>query len=368
MQHTEFTNKYFSKLDLKHEKIHLFYQFLQISPSYRAAHMYVEHDADEPSQSDFDRVLITYRDFGDVWANDFQTWWSKYARNYFPSKPQYKPATIATLKTVLVREDNDQDVPYLRLVKESTRKVGAYIASTHVENGYPNLALIAVPLDGDKEKTESEVKKLLQAEWPKTKSNETAAKYSLQRNKIRALTLEKCLYAVHQYALNLDANDKSLVELGLKITKKYKHNKEKGVGGENGNRILRSQTSNMLTKALNIAENAARGEFPKTEANERTCAVKTDNLASHLKDKQELREEERLQFLENKNLNIQQYFEQKNAQENTPTDLPLEDEPKTYEIKFDYDFIAGEIKNERIPSSAKKHTKKNTAKKHNKIT
>ncbi len=319
MQLTEFTEKYFANLNRNQGKIPLFYQFLQISPSYRAAHMHVEHGESEPNQYDFNRVLITYRDFGDVWANDYQTWWANSAHKKFDLTKKPEPETIFKLNTITAREFNDIDTPYLNLITRNDDSMYEYLTEKHLENGFPNLAVIAVPLDGEQAEIEANVIKLLRAEWAKTNVKKATSKYRFIKNKIRSLTLEKCIYSVHQRALNLDDGDRSLLTLGDQITEKFEHSEHRGSLVTTSGASLRSQTSNMLAKTLNIAENAARGEFPKSAKNRRFGTAGINGQIA-------------------------------------------------YHLNFDYGFIADEIKNERMVTSAEKHTEENTAKKHNKIT
>lgn len=353
MQHPEYNEYYFGNLFENEWRLQYFFHFLQISPSYRAAHLHKTQKLAAPNQSDFSRVLRTYRDFGDVWSVDFKHWWLSNAKAHFESDMQPKPETLFNVNTITARGPDDIDRGANNMLRELDSKIHEYIANAHVKNGFPNLAVIAVPLDGSKREIKRYVRELLEAEWKKIKPAKATSKFAFVQNKTRRLTLEKCLYAVHQHAINRANGDHSLLTLGIQISTKFKSSTRHDSKEPPSNESIRSQTSNLLAKALNIAEWASVGEFPKTGAHDRTRTVRTDNLESFLKDKKELREKERLRILENKDLNIQQFYEQLRAQENTPTDLHLEDEPKTYDISFDYSFIAEQISEGRIADTPK---------------
>ncbi len=348
MQHPVYSDYYFRNLFKSDWRIQYFFHFLQVSPSYQAAHLYKTKKAAAPNQADFPRVLDTYKNFGDVWSVDFKHWWLNGAKEHFIQDMQPKPETLFTVKTFTTRGPDSFDIGAINMLRKLDCKIQGYVAGTHVENGCPNLAVIAVPLDGSKREIKRYVRELLEKEWAEIKPVKPTTKYAFVQNKTRRLTMERCLYAVHQHAINRAEGNHSLLTVGTDISDKFKSRRRHDPDNLPSDESIRSQTSNLLSKALNIAEWASVGEFPKIEAMERTCTVSPDNLESHLKDKKELREEERLRILENKGLNIPQYYEQLRAQENTPTDLQLDDKPEIFETAFDYAFIAEQISKGRI--------------------
>jgi hypothetical protein len=86
--------------DWRHES---FFQFLQISPSYRLAHL-IATGAQSLASSvhvprDFPEVVKTYEAFGDVWQTDFWNWWVRRAQYQFGVRCSPRVHKIATVRS-----------------------------------------------------------------------------------------------------------------------------------------------------------------------------------------------------------------------------------------------------------------------------
>ena len=86
---TGFGAAYEEAIDLPNYKHEYIFHYLQISPSYWLAHRTIalgETIPNEELPKDFEKVLDTYRQLGDVYLKDFYEWWLEGASNAFASQ------------------------------------------------------------------------------------------------------------------------------------------------------------------------------------------------------------------------------------------------------------------------------------------
>lgn len=259
--------------------VKLMTEFMRLSPSYDLARRYrLERWTDEtlyahiielyqlkPSQasdekmrlslmSDFDRVLKTYDEFGDLSANQFERWWIERGIDIFGY--DYSPP----IPVKLAQLDRGEEVR-----DEINNILKKYLTEQRVSQGNPPTIFIALPLVLPKRRLLKQVSLMIDQAKVPVPIKAHKAKRSLTAKRLRYKPLQMCLDVLRGRAKNPDM---PLWKLGLKcnISPKNKDSIEADAKPNSKNVdqriVLGVLTSRALSRAIYIAEHAARGDFP----------------------------------------------------------------------------------------------------------
>lgn len=235
------------------QRLKLWADFLRISPSYNTA-------AQLPQTSnDSKQVRRTQADFGDVWKQTTEKWWQEHSFRLFGV--ELSTNNLLVLKVLqqhqrLSRTDMD-DV------------IDTYLTNTHPNMGNPYSVIVSVPIDMDRPKLMrmfSEMLTYFRAEREQHNPVLTPApEYQAHGELVRLKHLEKCIRVVHFKALNPRMPQWKIgMELNLSpaAAQEMRSGEVTGKLAVNPKAILQVATTKLLSQALTISENAARGIFP----------------------------------------------------------------------------------------------------------
>ena len=238
-----------------------FFDFLQLSPSYRLAHLIAASKIDRaarPRSADFAAVEATYAAFGDVSRTSFWDWWV--------SKAQYQFGVSAAPRAKsLLRVDLRQAVTS-EMINATHEQLDEFVLVDRPAQGNLATLVLAIPLQNDRKALIKDVAKLIDEAYGKEREQSGIAPYHMIRNKVREQTLIKARQVVWGRAARPNAK---LYVIG-NITNvspanwsdpKLKRDKVEGNKREN----MEILTSRHLHRAYLLAENAARGKFPSLE-------------------------------------------------------------------------------------------------------
>ncbi len=234
-----------------------FYLYLKQSITYQLALDYIAagevRDTNTFYPADFDTVVAVAKDLGDVNSISFETWWRR-IRTYFGHHGE------RDLPRVLVKLPLLQQNPAASIFEAAK---GIYPPMTRI--GWTSY-YVELPASA----TRAEMVRLvdqIQAEIKANKEGTTAAKYRLNVSKVNDQTLD----LGHEF-LNLFQNtDLTMWRIGTKIGLSETFGQVLSpdlpkVRNElsDEKRILGIMTNKLKLKAISLAENAARGQFPST--------------------------------------------------------------------------------------------------------
>ncbi len=254
----------------------LMVEFLRLSPSYTLAGQLLASDLSEAQQiqrvadlyrmdstdllpsdalwADFQTVLKTYQEFGDVVARDFDTWWREIGLDLFGAdepRPQV---------SVLARTGGDNSSP-----AEITKRISSF-AQLPASRGH---LVVAIPMGLPKSRQLAMLSKVLDQypSNPKPPAARSPRPFAAQR--LRDAPLRKSIGVLWARAMNPKM---PLWQIGVicKVSEKYSSQIAKvGAKLTDANFDVRNSltilTHRMLTRAQLIAENAAHGIFPSHE-------------------------------------------------------------------------------------------------------
>jgi hypothetical protein len=239
----------------------LWFEFLKISPSYelarrlRAGSWSPADEARKPA--DFDRVLDVYDDLGDIRALNFQDWWQQTAVNFFGYR-SLKPS-VARLGT-LRHNANEQ-------AQQQFRNMQKYLDDLWNRQGEPTSVVLSVPLGLTKAQVTRQVLQWI-AKYPEADrlTNTMLPKYRLDGQKLDSKSLFRyvmCVWVRAQFPkmplwrVGVYANLSSTYSNRLRAVVKQETNDQ-----PDDCAALKVLTSRAVSRAILIAENAARGCFP----------------------------------------------------------------------------------------------------------
>ena len=234
-----------------------FYLYLRQSVSYRKALDYISAgEVKEPNTvypPDFDAVVEVAKDLGDVNSLSFEIWWRR-VRNYFG-------------------HHGERDLPRLLVKLPLLQQDPAAGICLAVKGIYPPMTMIgwtSYYVELPASATRAEMVRLvdqIQAEIKANNEATTEAKYRLNVSKVNDQTLD----LGHEFLELFQSTDLTMWRIGAKIglsqtlgqvlnpdmpKARNKLSDEK--------RILGIMTNKLKLKAISLAENAARGQFPST--------------------------------------------------------------------------------------------------------
>ena len=238
-----------------------FFSFLQISPSYRLAHLIALGELDraaQPLPSDFEVVEATYKAFGDVSRTYFWDWWLE--------KAQYQFGVSAAPKAkALLRVDMRQPVTE-EMIAATHGELDELVLVDGPAQGSLATLVLAIPLQNDRKALLKEVAQLIEAAYGKEREQQGIAPYHMVRNKMREQTLIMAMRVLRARAAR--PRDKLFVIGNLTNVSpahwsdaKLKRDKVEANKREN----MEILTSRHLHRAYLLAENAARAKFPSLD-------------------------------------------------------------------------------------------------------
>lgn len=233
-----------------------FFNFLQISPSYRLAHLIATAKVDRLSvklPQDFAIVEKTYEALGDVWEIGFWSWWIKRAQYQFGISVI---PTVHAIATVNVGAEISKDA-----VEKAQAELEQYLLADRLAEGKPASLIVAVPLHGDRRKILNQFSEMLDKFYKPTEHQRGIAHYQVNRNKIREQTLKNAMRVLRARAA---LPKKPLFVIGnkSKIAPAYETDENKRLRNDEYRRLMEILTSRQLHRAYLYSEHAARGNFP----------------------------------------------------------------------------------------------------------
>lgn len=237
----------------------LMFEYLRLSPSYELARQArigkLTAAQKRTLPDDFDLVLKTYDDYGDVSSISFANWWATKGINLYGTeyiKPQVRQ--IANI------EKSEEYEPGFSKALEQ------YFKSFRKHEGSGRALILAIPLGMPKQEILKEVTRMINKTGVTAPPKAQKAKRSLTAKRLRSAPLFiglNLLWTKAQnpewvnWRLGIAAKVSPTNAVGLDLNTKKAS--AKTVDQRNNMTVL---TSRALKKAQYIAENAARGRFP----------------------------------------------------------------------------------------------------------
>lgn len=245
--------------DWRHQE---FFDYLQISPSYRLAHLISTGKVKQSEihthiPKDFSQVKKVHKAFGDVWLTNFWDWWIEKAQYQFGTKivPCIHPIAFVNAGIEL----NE------KVLVNAQSALEQYLMSDRSVEGKPASVVLAIPLHQNRKTVMKQFSDALDSAYEKNKNSISTAKYEVIKNKIHQKTLRDAMRIVRAKAA---LPNKPLYVLGSKVDPKNRYAMKEGqrtLKGDNSKQIMAIVTSRRLNRALTFAENAARGKFPSSD-------------------------------------------------------------------------------------------------------
>jgi len=258
----------------------LMVEFLRISPSYALAHeirskkiapskqtllilkLYREEEKPFTEQSerdvlkDFERVLSTYDEYGDIFNCSFEEWWARQGLAMYGS-PFNKPI----VKKIAGISHGEIYEPLFG------RALEHYFQKQRAGEGNPPALLLAVPLGQPKRQLLAHISKLIDDEAVPLRIKSQRAVRPLAAQRLRSAPLFIMLRILMARAQHPDI---PLWRIGkhAKVSQKYAETEitlnKKRLQDADAKIHLSILTSRYLLKAKCVAEQAARGQFPSS--------------------------------------------------------------------------------------------------------
>jgi hypothetical protein len=235
-----------------------FFEFLQISPSYRLAHRVATGNVIDLRKEggvppDFLDVVKMYEAFGDVWRTDYWTWWVRRAQYHFGSRVTPQVHQLALLQP---GKDSDEQIFH-----NACERLDQYLSSDREVEGKPGSLLLAIPLQENRNAILKAVSKQVDEALKALTSNQKGEKLEFVVNKVRFKTLDDARRVAWARAA---MPKKPLYVIGnrVAIASAYVTDEKVKLRGDNRRDLMVIVTSRHLHRALVFSENAARGRFP----------------------------------------------------------------------------------------------------------
>lgn len=239
-----------------------FLDFLQISPSYRLAHLLATDRLKRKRlalPADFSVVEQTYAAFGDVTRTYFWDWWLKAAQYQFGVS--LKPEAKVLLKLDLKHEPSADDI------EKAKSELSDYLYVDRPAQGNQALMVIALPVHTDRKTMLKAFERLLDENYGSQQKPVGVAPYSIIRNKMRESTLKVALKVLRARAA---LPNERLFVIGNRTNvspAQATTDLKQRTRGEDSDKRKKMEilTSRHLHRAYLLAENAARGRFPSLD-------------------------------------------------------------------------------------------------------
>lgn len=261
--------------------VFLMTEYMKLSPSYHLARRYrLENWGDEtlyahiielyqlkPNQAsdetirqslmnDFDRVLKTYDEYGDLTQISFREWWLGPGLDIYSHDHEVLHITQFG-RLELDEQDGENILNNLR----------RYLKQSRVRQNNPPTIFVAIPLGMTKRKTLAQLSLLIDHEKVPLVPRAQKPKRAFTAKRLHRDTLWKYLNILKGRAMSPDM---PLWKLGLKCNISPKNKDSIAADAKPSSKnvdqriVLGVLTSRALKKAIYIAEHAARGDFPLT--------------------------------------------------------------------------------------------------------
>ena len=237
------------------------FDWLQVSPSYRLAHLIATGRVARESQPlpiDFADVERTYAALGSVYRTYFGEWWLTTAQFCFGVSATPKAQT-------LLRLDHRQ-LPEEAMVDQARVGLDRYLAAERPAEGLPAALVIAIPVSRDRRRVLREVAALIDREFGPEHQEQGITAAKLIDNKMRERTL---VMAMRVLLARLSAPKAKLYQIGngTKIAPHYWTDEKRRRSDDQDvqRRMMEIVTARQLNRAYLLAENAARGRFPSLD-------------------------------------------------------------------------------------------------------
>jgi hypothetical protein len=238
-----------------------FFDYLQVSPSYRLAHLVAAgrlQKGSQPLPADFEKVQKTYDAFGSVYRTYFGEWWLRTAQYRFGVSAKPKPRTL--LRVSHREEVSPADLERLQ------EALDGYISAQRPSEGLPATLIVAIPISKDRARAIRDIKAAIDKEFGNEKEPVGVMSFKLLENKIRERTLD---IAMRVLLARTNGSGKKLYQVGnhTKIAPQYwtDETRRRRDEDEDKRRKMEIVTARHLRRAYLFAENAARGRFPSLE-------------------------------------------------------------------------------------------------------
>lgn len=238
---------------------YLWFYFLRLSPTYFWAHKERHGKLTEAERArlpaDFDHVLATYDQFGDVWHTLFETWWRKNGLRLFGVEGD-KPEVAK-----LMRFPGQTEV----MSEECLAALDDYLLEQRRAERWPEALLVSIPLTGKKTEILKAIGQLIDEAGmaPVSAMPQPLYKMTCQR-----LHVDPLIRGI-QLLVNKAVDPKlALWRLGarVKLSKTYSQLDPTATKLTKDTEELRSNLTMLASRALRhaqlVMENAARGQFP----------------------------------------------------------------------------------------------------------
>jgi hypothetical protein len=239
--------------------IRLMIEFLRMSPTYELARKARNEGLSRIDKrclpDDFDLVLATYDEFGDISEITFDKWWSNTGIYIYGSEYE-KPRVhlLGEVKQGMASPD------------QYRRALDTYLNVNRPKEGNPVSMIISMPLGMNKRYLLGQVSKLIDKAEIEVPVKAKKAKKELTATRLRSEPLFKM---IHLLWLKAAEPKMTLWQMGVKAKISEKHIKGLSAGNvrltaknQEDRESLQILTSRYLLKAKRVAENAARGRFP----------------------------------------------------------------------------------------------------------
>lgn len=240
-----------------------FFEYLQISPSYRAAHLMATAkketlEANKQLPSDFADVMKTYQVFGDVWCTSFWDWWVKKAQYVFGVRHPPRIHELGRFKHGVAVEQTN--------LTKMRKTAEQYLIADRIVEGMPASIILAIPLHQNRRDILKSLARTIDNVLNEFSGQEPLAELALLKNKIHKKTLDDARKVVRARAA---LPKKPLYVIGNKVNLAPAYvtpEGEKLLRGDTRRQLMAIVTSRQLQRALILSENAARGKFPSFDA------------------------------------------------------------------------------------------------------
>jgi hypothetical protein len=242
--------------------VRLMVDYLRLSPTYELARKSRNGELSSAEKRllppDFDLVLKTYDEFGDVSPRTFEDWWRRTGQRLY----------IGEFDRPVVRKiaEIEQDASY---EPAYSRALVNFFKTDRAREGNRPALILAVPLGSNKAHTMRQISNIIDEAGIKVPTRSKGSSRTLAAIRLHSAPLIRGLKL-----LTAKARDPSLElwRLGLiaQVSPTYDHELDFDDRRSNPDTVdariqMASLTSRALKKAKYVCENAARGKFPSSD-------------------------------------------------------------------------------------------------------
>ena len=229
--------------------------YLKLSPSYKLVCDWARKGQEAvPANApkDWNKLVNTYEDFGDVWRIPESRWWDSRGRNLFGIK-------AAKTQSFIVGNSDGAHFMNSQIIASSQKQWG--------DMAKPECLIIAIPTNQTKQMALKQINAIVRSNtFVSAKPKLVKPKYELVRSKLREPTIKLGTIALRMYqdGLQLWLIGNTLALSPAHVIKLDKKGNPLANESNLAEKKMRLQVlaSKLIAKAELIAENAARGLYP----------------------------------------------------------------------------------------------------------